>query len=250
MLKRYWSCGRIADWIRGTPTIRAGTSKEWEEWENAAKNKHPIRWWLAEVALSSLEDIVFYIPDKINNLKYYISNRWIIHTHALVADSKYLKPGNWYDTGDKFLYCLFNELKDFVEIEVASDYCFWSEEAKEKFNMPTYFKWVKRWRCPAAGLESITERSQAEGQKESQKEILELYNWWVNVYPNRPDPYEVSGWNDYSTEHDVFSEEITSCNREKLNAIHAELAKLEKEYKDEEEAMMIRLIRVRNSLWT
>ena len=28
----YWSCSPLADWIRGTNKLKAGTAEEWNEW--------------------------------------------------------------------------------------------------------------------------------------------------------------------------------------------------------------------------
>jgi len=89
------------------------------------------------------------------------------------------------------------------------------------------------------------------------REIIELYTWWTTVYRNRPDPYEISGWTAYceasreanggklSWSGDK-SPELEKASRLALD----ELQKIEKAYEDEDEAMMIRLIKIRQSLWT
>ena len=48
---RYWSCSRFVDWLRGTAKISSGTGSEWRLWKTAAKETHPIRYWLAEEGL-------------------------------------------------------------------------------------------------------------------------------------------------------------------------------------------------------
>ena len=116
---QYWSCSPFADWLRGTKKLGAGTSEEWDEWTTAAKMKHNFRYWLAEEGLSHLQDFVYYIPNRLNDVRYYINNRWVSRSHSLTAHSRDIKPGNWCDVGNRFLPCLFNELVDFVEIEQA-----------------------------------------------------------------------------------------------------------------------------------
>ena len=118
-MRNYWTCTKFADWIRGTTKLSAGTSEEWHEWEKRAKADYPIRWWLAEEGLDILQKIVMFVPDKIYAVKYYINNRYITRTHSLTAHPKDIRPGQWCDVGNRFLPCLFNELVDFVEVELA-----------------------------------------------------------------------------------------------------------------------------------
>ena len=276
MRSHYWTIGKFADWLRGTPKLKCGTSEEWNEWEDTAKAAHPVRWWIAEEGLDYLQRFVYYIPDKLNDIRYYINNRWVSKSHALTADPRDIKPGNWSDVGSRFLPCLFKELVDFVEIEQAWHHCMWSDEAKTKFDVPWYRKgWLRwrTWRCPEAGMEYLkwastltNEEFLEEGEKHlaeptyqanAAKEIIELYTWWTTVYRNRPDPYEVSGWTAYceasreanggrlSFSGDK-SPELKKASKKALDKLH----KIEKAYEDEDEAMMIRLIKIRQSLWT
>jgi hypothetical protein len=131
----------------------------------------------------------------------------------------------------------------------------------------------RTWRCPEAGLEYLKWASTLtnkefldEGEKHlaeptyqanAAKEIIELYTWWTVTYRNRPDAYEASGWT-------AACEAQRAANGGKLNwgvekdpvlkkasnKAHKLLQKIEKAYEDEDEAMMIRLIKIRQSLWT
>lgn len=91
-------------------------------------------------------------------------------------------------------------------------------------------------------------------EAESAKEILELYTWWTEIYPNRPDPYDVSGWNKYCEDKDKrgigFMETDPLEDKEEIRKILDKSAEIEKQYHDEEEQMLIRLIKLRGSLWT
>ena len=93
-MRNYWTCSKFADWIRGTTKLKCGTGKEWAEWEKAAKAKYPIRWWLAEEGLDKIQDVWCYIPERINDVRYYINNRWVTRTHALTAHSRTFLVGN------------------------------------------------------------------------------------------------------------------------------------------------------------
>ncbi len=88
------------------------------------------------------------------------------------------------------------------------------------------------------------------------KEMLELYTWWKEVYPKRPDPYDASGWSAYCDMrrergyHLLDMEDRTEEESAMRNTALAKSNEIEKAYNDEDEAMMIRLIKIRESLWT
>jgi hypothetical protein len=277
MRSNYWSCSKFADWIRGTAKLSAGTSEQWDEWRTTAQMKHNFRYWLAEEALDAVQNFVNYPMDKLNDIRYYINNRWVSKSHALTADPRDIRPGNWCDVGNRFLPCLFKELVDFVEIEQAWHHCMWSDDAKTKFDVPWWrsgwLRW-RTWRSPEAGLEylrwasTLTNEEFLDEDKKSEavptyqataaKEIIELYTWWTTIYRNRPDPYDASGWTDYCEEaraanggrlsfsHSKESSEL----RAKSDAAHTKLREMEAAFEAEDEAMMIRLIKIRQSLWT
>ena len=68
MRNHYWSSSKFADWLRGTASPTAETSKGWREWTARAKQAHPVRYWLADDGLNYLQNFIFYIPDKGKNI--------------------------------------------------------------------------------------------------------------------------------------------------------------------------------------
>jgi hypothetical protein len=95
------------------------------------------------------------------------------------------------------------------------------------------------------------------GQAERAREIKELYLWWTETYRNRRDPYEASGWTAYcEAQREAnggrlsFSGEKDPVLKKQSDKAHKLLQRLEADYKKEDEAMMIRLIKARDSLWT
>ena len=277
MRKNYWSCSKFADWVRGTPKRGALTSDGWHEWEVEAKSYNPVRYWIAEEALDAIQNFIWWPVDQLYAVKYYINNRFVSRTHSLTAHPRDIKPGEWRDVGNRFLPCLFNELVDFVEVELAWWHLAWSPEERPKYNMPWWaVGWwrVRTWRCPQAGLDNLEWQRQLRWKEEEvgadfkglgeltpqavkAQEILDLYTWWTTTYRNRPDPYEASGWS-------AACEASRQANGGKLSwstpkdpvlkkaqdKAHTLLQKLEADYEKEDEAMMIRLIKVRHGLWT
>ena len=276
MRSHYWTCSKFADWLRGTPKLKCGTSEEWDAWYASSAKSHPIRYWIAEEGLDHIQKFVYYIPDKLNDIRYYINNRWVSHSHALTAHPRDIQPGNWSDVGNRFLPCMFNELVDFVEIEQAWHHCIWSDDAKTKFETPWWRKcWLRwrTWRCPEAGMEYLrwaetltNEEFLEEGEKhkaeptyqaKAAKEIIELYTWWTVTYRNRPDPYDASGWTAACEASRIANGGKLSWSGEKdpvlkkaSDKAHKLLQKIEASYEKEDEEMMIRLIKIRGSLWT
>jgi len=274
----YWSCSPFADWIRGTKKLSAGTTEEWDEWTTAAQIKHNFRYWLAEEALGHIQDFVTWPVRKIYDIKYYINNRWVTRTNSLTAHPRDIKPGQWQDLGNRFLPCLFNQLVDFVEIETAWSHIAWGDkEARAKYNPPFYasgwFRW-RTWRCPQAGLDHLDwamtltnvewldedKKSEAEptSQAISAKEIKELYIWWTTVYQNRPEPMDASGWSEHCDAMRVkYPDSLFSSlngrdsdDKQSSDKAHKLLQEIEAAYEKEDEEMMIRIIKIRNSLWT
>jgi hypothetical protein len=181
--------------------------------------------------------------------------------------------------GNRFLPCLFNELVDFVEIELAWWHIAWADdEVKAKYQAPFWasgwFRW-RTWRCPQAGLDNLewqrnlrwTEDEVGSDHKElnnltpqavKAQEILDLYTWWTTTYRNRPDPYEASGWTAACEASRLANggkfnwsgREKDPVLKKQSDKAHKLLQKIEAAYEAEDEAMMIRLIKVRHGLWT
>jgi hypothetical protein len=88
------------------------------------------------------------------------------------------------------------------------------------------------------------------------KEIKELYTWWTVIRPARPDAYEASGWTDYCEKARelnggrLFGSKSTPELKKLSDKSHKLLQKIEAAYEKEDEQMMIRLIKARDSLWT
>ena len=277
MRSHYWTCSKFADWLRGTDQPKAATSEGWDEWHDTAQNSYPLRYWLADTGLSKLQTIFYFVPDTIHELKYYINNRWVTGSHSLTAHPRDIKPGQWCDVGNRFLPCLFNELVDFVEVELAWWHIAWDEEARKQFKSPWYatgwFRW-RTWRSPEAGLANLEWQRQLRWKEEEvgadfkgvgeltdqavkAQEILDLYTWWTQTYRNRPDAYDASGWSAYCEAKRIandgrmsFSDNKTPELKKMCNKAHKLLQKIEAQYEKEDEAMMIRLIKVRQGLWT
>ena len=277
-MRDYWSCGKLADKIRGTIKPSALEIGKWNDWEEYARANHPVRYWIAEEGLDKLQKFISWPADRINDIRYWLNNYFITKTHTLTSSS--LERGKWHELDERILHCVFDELVNFVEIDKAwMHVVFADEETRNKYKLPFWRKqwwtrWFKVWRSRQAGLDhlawemSLTNEEFLEegekhlakptGQAETAKEVYDLYTWWTVTRPARPDPYDASGWTSYceaSREANggkLFpfdtneSKELKAMSR----AAHKKLDKMEADYEKEDTENLIKLIKLRRGLWT
>lgn len=271
----YWSNTKIADKVRGTKKLKFGTCEEWRDWRKLARTSHPVRYWIAEEAFTSLQNVWSWIPDRVNDIRIYLNNRFLVRSHALTANPRDIKPGQWCDVSSRFLPCLFNELVNFVEVEKAWMSVVWDKEAREQYVMPWWrgkwwARWFKEWRCPEAGIAHLKWEmallddfpqsptyKQLSKQAIAAKEVYDLYMWWTVDYRNRVDPFDESGlteWYDTQPEDEDdllgLGSPKTPEARAAYDAMSDARLQLEQQYYDEDTQMMKRLIEARGSLWT
>ena len=274
MKTQYWSCTKLADRIRGTAKPEALGWNEWDLWNKQAKEKHPVRYWIADTFLDRLQDTVMFIPNSIYNVKYWITNRFVTKTHQLTAHPRDIKPGTWCDYGDRILPCLFNELCNYVEVELAWKNIAWDLEARTKYKAPgrAWGRWRWRtWRSAPAGLDYLSWEMSLVYDKDSgidesdplwmtptqqavqAQEVRDLYTWWTKARPQRKDPHELSGWSQWCETREgrgFATSKLTQSEREYVDQMLEHVTKLEQEYDQEDTNKLIQLIKLRKVLWT
>jgi len=241
----YWTCSRFADWVRGERKPTALSLDEWDEWRDDLARRRPLRYFLAERGLKHLQDLVMFPLDLWRTATRRFMLRFVERPYCL--DTGLLK-WDWHELDERIIHALFNELKNYVEVELASMFI---ATDKGGFRM-------RGGRCPEAGVANLEwqcslkygdsefvkkgdpKRGRPTPQAVSAKRILELYRWWTEVRPARPDPMDASGWSEV---HD-------SKDEKRRGKASDALQKIEEEYDREDEKMLVRLIKVRKSLWT
>ena len=164
------------------------------------------------------------------DIHHYIKNRWFQKTHQLTSK---LKKGEWHDLDERILHCLYDSLVEFVEQEVGME----SLERQSKFT-------GKDW-----GFEETNpEYNEPVPQALYAQETINLYKWWIEDRPQRPDPYEVSGWNNYCDTNSI--EQLLSTTTEEGFKLIEKSRYIEQLYDNEDTEMLIRLIKIRHYLWT
>jgi hypothetical protein len=120
------------------------------------------------------------------------------------------------------------------------------------------FKWPypRGWRCPKAGLDyldwEIQLGSESPDQAHAAQELKELYLWWTQARPNRPDPYEVTGWNKWSASQKGLgftSREFDPDTKAQVEQMLDELNRLEMAYLAEDKQQLHRVVDIYRRLW-
>jgi hypothetical protein len=242
----YWSSSKFADWIRGEKKPFALEWGEWDKYYNDLKKRKPFRYWFTEKFLRSLQNTINFPLDVYKEIRYYICNRYIDKTHYLKTG---LNPGHYYEFDYRLIHGLFNELVDFVEIELAHSMT-WQNKNKYKFTNSRcvdaaydYFKWANNLK-----VKSETGKRVLSDQAKASRKIKKLYEWWKYQRPNRLSPMEKSGWNKiYDTmELNNFKDKAPK----NAHRNYMKLVKIEEAYDQEDEDMMVELIKLRRHLWT
>ena len=251
---RNWSGSTLAQWLRSQRDLPArpnrGTTAQWKSWELTERQQAPRLHWFLEVFLDRLERFVYWPVERLEDFRFYISNRFVYRTHVVRTG---LKAGSWSDTDARLLNASMQLLVDFVEIELAHMQFICREEG---CNSKYWCKprWWKPFRCPQAGIDHLIEMTslQHPEQAASAHEILAIYQWWTIERPTRADPMIESGLSEIydlaaRKNEDTFDSDWHPDGWDE--AVEKD-QKIERMYLAEDENMLIRLIKVRQKLWT
>lgn len=247
---------RFNHWLKYSPPGSL-TSKGWRLFEQEFEQVAPIRYWIKNKIRKT-----HVIGRRLSDIKYWFLYRT---THKYHIIDSGLPPG-YHSIDNLMLNANFNMLKDFVEVETAHRMT-WIEEEKIKMSwyekhMPFYYTFFP-FRRPdlgikhldwAATLDSPTlppyERSDLQAQHA--REIKALYIWWIETRPNRKGVeithYDDQGLGMLSCLDDDFDENAPDyvAHRESMK----KGSEQEEEWKNEDTEYLIRLVKIRDGLWT
>lgn len=268
----YWSSSKFAAWLRklaGAEEKPAYASPaDWRDWALTQKAEHPIVSWVTEKGLNMVQNAIHWPMDKVMDVKHFIRARFIVQQHIVHTG---LPVGTWYDAEDRMMHALFAVFVEFIETETAYDCLAWGGEEERKiapwWTRHRLTNWGKM-RCPELGLQRLDwgislgePRTDQYGndisnprQAASAQEQKDLYIWWTQTRPNRGDPWVISGaaaaYEQQLDTDDFLGEKDTSEQRRAKRLARERLDELERQYDQEDEDMMIRLIKIRKHLWT
>ena len=138
---RYWSCSKLADFIRGEKKPYALTLEEWEEWTKKMIEERPLRFWLSDKLLNKIQDFFLFPLDLWREFRYWYNIRYVIKTHILDTG---LEPGKYYDLEHCILHACFNEFckyvdkcRKYIQVEEELDelYSWWKNKYLKRDNL-------------------------------------------------------------------------------------------------------------------
>lgn len=243
----YWSHGCVskltAKWLGAPPRPTFATMEEWHEFDkNQTKNYHLQD--MIEDALGKLQNVCMFPADVYHAIRVYIRNRFIYKVHVLQTG---LDRGEWYDYDCRLLHGMFESFVQFIEQEQTLDSLKWELDLTEDcYWLPP----EERASDPAFGKPT--------DQAIAAKEKMALYTWWKETRPARVDGYEASGYKKWSAETKedddgifaAFIDDGDTVKKETRSALYKKWREIDEQYDQEDEEMMIRLIRVRHKCWT
>lgn len=251
MRSNYWTCSTFAKWLRsrvGVESPRSATSQGWKIWKDDYKSSHPIMYFITEKLLGNLQDIIYKPKDIYHEISCYYDNRFVSKIHYLPTN---LKVGKYYDIDTRLLHGLFGTLVEFVESELANHRCAWHD-------LPTISKKNKEALGREYGLASLAWQMELMEDDETTptpqavyaRELHDLYIWWKDTRPSRLDPMDASGYNALinNSGKDIL-DLLGDISPERTKAGQL-MHDIEEYYNKEDEEMMIRLIKIRQSMWT
>jgi len=250
---------RFKSWMRYDPP-GSMTSKGWRLFEKEYKENAPIRHWIMhDLKYSTIMPVKWKFEKAHDWIRYRTYDQYHKVDTGLV-------PG-YYDIDHIMLNVNFNILKEFVEVEQAWSKYLWSGEYKEKASwfekhMPLY-RFFYPFRRPDLGIAylewaatlddpNLPPHERCDHQAVSAREILALYRWWTVTRPARKEldrpSYSDQGLGIMSSLDDDFDHEAEDF---KVHEAYMEASeKLQTEWREEDDAMLIRLTKIRKDLWT
>ena len=250
---------RFKSWMSYSPP-GSMTSKGCRLFEKEFKERAPIRYWFKN---DFKRGMIYPIKWKYEAISDWIRYRTYGRYHILDTG---LAPG-YYEIDRLMLHVNFNMLKNFVEVEQAIRSYYWSDDYKEiatwcEKHMPFYRKFYP-FRRPDLGIKhlewastlddpSLPPYEQSPAQAIAARETLILYKWWVEMRPARKEiehvHYDDQGLGMMSSLDDDFDRNAPDFKAHDA-AMEASM-KQEEQWNQEDDDMLIRLVKIRRSLWT
>ena len=229
---------------KGVDSDVARSSNDWHEFREYHKEHNPIRYFI-----NNDFEAIFIWPwsMRLRRLTDWVRYRTTRRYHVIKTG---MKPG-YSDVSEKMLHVNFNMLKDFVEIEKAHMYeVFVNNGVTGNAAGVAHLMWEM-------GLEEQEEFGNNQ-QAKNAREIYDLYNWWIDERPLRVDPMETTEYNAYwKLRTELYGIGCVGCSDKdtpelkKLQTKAYKLSeKLDKQYAKEDEKNLIRLMKIRDALWT
>jgi hypothetical protein len=249
----------------------SATWDKWGEWRANFKKTRPITYFIVETIPLAWEWLYKQTVDRANASMYYCSNRFVTRTHRLDAPS--LKKGQMHELSKRMLHCNFDAYVKWCETEASVDRV-WTDEAKLKYKLPWYastllsnFVVLRNAQCAIDHLKwemALFEPDEGQSDPASPHqammayEKMTLYVWWTKLRPARVDSWVESGlvefWDEmdkkYSDSWIMSKNKLTAEENATYNRLSAAQSAADEAQLNEDNEMLVRLVKIRDALWT
>ncbi|KKL95245.1 hypothetical protein LCGC14_1856510, partial [marine sediment metagenome] len=147
-----------------------GTIKEFRDWDKKLESEYPIRYAIGKIIK------LFFQPlragkRKLKNAYWWVQYRVNPKHKYTTIKLKYLDPG-YYDPETLLFYSMFEIFEEFMKTQLTDSHVKWVL-TKDDFE-----EWMIE-----DDLASV--EKEIKSRNDRWKEMNAIYDWWINVYPNR-----------------------------------------------------------------
>lgn len=209
----------------------AGTAKEFRDWDIHLKETYPTRYKIAKIAETIYHKIILFPMWRIRDFKWKMLHTYHPKYQYHVFRSKRLQP-DYYNIETRMLFFNFEMFERFMdrilrgESDVLWDYS--DCEVDEQHGMS----------------QTLIDEKQARWV-----EMNELYTWWTETRPNRKElefPKLPEEWGMLAVVNEDFENEPRILEWKAISKLYHEQ---ETNWLQEDDEMLIRLIKLRHDLW-
>lgn len=206
----------LAKWdLLDTP--KSGTAKDWRLWEERMRRERPVRWFIQkDLWEHGIARQWTFLGWRWRDFKWAVLHRYHPKHRMHVVDTG-LEPG-WHDPRTQILHGAFHTFKTFYERQLTGHVDWQGDEHHQK-----------TW-----------------------DEMTALYEWWTKVRPHREETLEplprdgVIGQSFMAVFDDDYQDRPEVKEWRRVADAHN---KAEQGWEQEDEVMLIRLIKIRRALW-
>ena len=232
----------------------------WNDFEDEFRKKAPFRYFIKYAIVLRIDGLFNLLDRKAWKLR----NTYIRKYHLVDTKLDY----GYHEIDTRMLHANFELLVDYVEIECANIATAFDGEAREKalgwrYKLPPLLRF-KEFRSRELGMKhlewettlvnpTLSEYERNLGQAQRAVQVIILYTWWKDAYPNRESLACPLEREDDDKPLRFLSAKWKKDNPEKSEAV-AQWSKdsfqQELDWDDEDNEMLIALIKIRKGLWT
>lgn len=244
-------------WMHYNPP-GALTSDGWYYFNKEFKANAPIRFWLDK---NFKRTFIYPIKWKYEGITNWMRYRTIDRYNVVKTG---LEPG-YYERDTLILHANFNLLVSYVETALAWKH-YWAEKQPDSWKREhiPFYNYIKPLRRPDIGIKhlewemtlddpSLPPFQQSPLQAKRAREVYALYDWWVNKRPARNAINPIRPGTDDDDDEFVFLTRPKNRNSKEYKRYLKQLDELHRQegkWQKEDDAMLIRLMKIRRGLWS